>query len=307
MKKFNNLKIGVRILIGFFTVIMIAAAIGTVGIQNLKQINASYESSYGDSVAALELLETVSSSFQRSRMNLYGLILAESAADKEFYLERTYSFEKTMNEGIATYQNILSAYDLDEIKDILTHLNSLTASVERYTALRENLIRTQAMDATLQTDAYHELKEGDLRSAALEVDEAISNIIAYEKEYAYSEISKNISLANVAVITMISVLGAGIVLAILIGLYIARSISKKITLLVQASDKIASGDLNIQIEADSKDEIGSLAQSFQHMTGTLKTIIHDLTRGLEAFSHGNFTLDSQAPDSYVGDFAPIAD
>lgn len=186
MKQFNNLKIGARILIGFFIVIIIAGVIGGVGISNLQRVNSSYQVSYGDSVNALELLEEVSSSFQRSRMNIYGLVLAESLSDKKFYLERVENFDRIMNEGIATYQNILSAYDSDEIKEILNHVNSLTASLEKYTSAKNNLVNTMGMNLDLKMDAYRELKDGNVRSAALEVDESISNIIKYEKEFAHS-------------------------------------------------------------------------------------------------------------------------
>ena len=84
MKRFNDLKIGIRILIGFFIIVLIAGLIGGIGIYNLRQVNQSYQMSYGDSVDVLGQLEEMSNSFQRSRMNTYGLVLAESPADKSF-------------------------------------------------------------------------------------------------------------------------------------------------------------------------------------------------------------------------------
>lgn len=305
MKRFKDFKIGVRILIGFFAVIVIATIIGGVGILSLQKVNNSYKSSYGDSVDVLDLLEDTSSSFQRCRMNTYALILADSPSDKQFHIERIETFEKTIKENIATYQDVLSVYDSNEIREILDNLDLLVSSFNKYVDVREDLVKTTGMDPELRQEAYHKIKDGDVRNAALEVDDAIGKLISYEKEFAQSEIARNVSQANRTMITMVVILAIGISIAISLGVYISRGISIKVAELVDVSEKISMGNLNVHIEADTKDEIGMLAQSFDKMTGTLKTIIGDLTQGLEAFADGNFAMDSNAPDSYVGDFAPL--
>ena len=305
MKRFNDIKIGTRILIGFLIVIFIAGIIGGVGIYSLQHVNTSYRSSYEDGVDALDLMEKISSSFQRSRMNIYGLVLADTSLDKDFYLERVRSHENTMNEGIATYQNILSVYDSDEIRDILDHLDNLIVSVEKYSTLRDNFVSTLGRGAKYRMEAYNELKDGELHSAALEVDEAINNIINYEKEFAHSEIDRNVSLATSASIIMLAVLGVGIITAIIIALYISRSISKRIASLIEVSDKISSGDLSATIEIESNDEISILARSFQNMANNLIAIINDITYGLDAMSSGDFTVSSKVQEPYVGDYVPL--
>src|SRR5690554_3384160 len=88
MKWFYNLKIGLRITIGFLLATIVAGIIGSIGIFNLQRVNGSYKVAYTDSVTALEYVERISSSFQRIRMNLNGLVLAETPTDKKFYLEK---------------------------------------------------------------------------------------------------------------------------------------------------------------------------------------------------------------------------
>ncbi|MGI6752310.1 MAG: methyl-accepting chemotaxis protein [Anaerovoracaceae bacterium] len=305
MKWFNDMKIGVRILMGFLIVVIIAGAIGGVGIYNLQRVNNSYKVAYKDSVDVIGLLEDISSSFQRNRMNLYGFVLADSSEDKRFHQERIENFDKIVKEGIATYQNILSVYDSHEIKDILNHLDRLVVGMDEYISQRDKLISSMGMDPSQKMNAYHDLKDGVVRAAALDVDEAIESIITYEKEFAYSEIDNNISSSNMAVIFMVIILLAGIILAVTIGIYISRSISVKLTQLVEVSDRIAAGDLSAEADADTKDEIGILAQRFRNMTDTLKAIINDLSEGLDAMSNGDFTVSSKVQDLYVGDYMPI--
>jgi|WetSurMetagenome_2_1015567.scaffolds.fasta_scaffold00164_17 two-component system, NtrC family, nitrogen regulation sensor histidine kinase NtrY len=58
------------------------------------------------------------------------------------------------------------------------------------------------------------------------------------------------------------------------GLWFALKISRDITIPIQelavATEKIASGDLNIQVQVTSRDEIGTFVKSFNQMVGQLK-------------------------------------
>jgi signal transduction histidine kinase/CheY-like chemotaxis protein/HPt (histidine-containing phosphotransfer) domain-containing protein len=62
------------------------------------------------------------------------------------------------------------------------------------------------------------------------------------------------------------------ILGILIGHFISNSIKRSIKKLVDATIKLGHGDLDIRIDAGSKDEIGQLAASFNRMTQDLRTV-----------------------------------
>lgn len=74
-----------------------------------------------------------------------------------------------------------------------------------------------------------------------------------------------------------------------------------------ASKEISSGNLDIQIKYESKDEIGILANSLQQTTIILKKIIGDLNKILGEFSKGNFKVHSECKEVYVGDFKLVMD
>ena len=77
--------------------------------------------------------------------------------------------------------------------------------------------------------------------------------------------------------------------------------------MVEAADKLACGEVNVNIEANSRDEIGVLAQNFRRMSGTLKLMITDAAYLLEELADGNFTVYSKAEESYVGDYFSLLD
>ncbi|HBT97824.1 MAG TPA: PAS domain-containing sensor histidine kinase [Desulfobulbaceae bacterium] len=58
--------------------------------------------------------------------------------------------------------------------------------------------------------------------------------------------------------------------AIWTGIYIARGITRPVSKLAIAIQRVAGGDLDVVIERESDDEIGALVASFNQMTGDLK-------------------------------------
>jgi two-component system nitrogen regulation sensor histidine kinase NtrY len=61
------------------------------------------------------------------------------------------------------------------------------------------------------------------------------------------------------------------------GIYLARQITIPVQLLAEATGKVAAGDLDVQLEYRSDDEIGVLVSSFNRMTADLKATRTGLT------------------------------
>jgi sigma-B regulation protein RsbU (phosphoserine phosphatase) len=70
----------------------------------------------------------------------------------------------------------------------------------------------------------------------------------------------------------------GFVFLLLVIVFIARSITRPLTVLAGATESIATGNLDVAIpEIGTGDEVGKLAQSFDYMKRSLKQYIADLT------------------------------
>lgn len=59
--------------------------------------------------------------------------------------------------------------------------------------------------------------------------------------------------------------------AVWVGLTMARSLATPIARLIDAAEKVRSGDLNVRVAEDAADEIGTLARAFNRMTGQVET------------------------------------
>lgn len=70
---------------------------------------------------------------------------------------------------------------------------------------------------------------------------------------------------------------AGIVISFVIAMVIANILAKRITKLSNSMKQVESLNLGIGVQVDGKDEIGELAQSYNHMTKKLNSLVKQLT------------------------------
>jgi len=89
------------------------------------------------------------------------------------------------------------------------------------------------------------------------------------------------------------VLLLGMVMAYLLGSYIAKPIRQ----LMKASEKIADGDLSADISVKSRDEAGKLAESFKRMSENLQQLIGHISASSEEVSKTSLQLKNVSAES----------
>jgi len=149
----------------------------------------------------------------------------------------------------------------------------------------------------LQWETYQDLSFAFLdHSIAKETDEAIA-LLNGEGQVVFNEFSATlaslievnrenaVAAAERAEITILAtrrltrtLLGATIILSLVIAFVLVRVVTVPLGHLVKAVDQVAKGELDVQLDIQSKDEIGQLAQSFNAMTVGLREAQHRIER-----------------------------
>ncbi len=305
-KWYKNLKIATKVTGGFLIVAMIAGIIGAIGVFNLESVDTSYKTAYQDSTTALECLEKISSGNQKVRGNLYKLLLADTQQEKKEVRAQLSEIDAEIEAGLADYRAILVKYEASQVEEELALIAEMESKLEAFGKIRDAFVNGPGMATDNWMEGYSVLTN-EVSTYREAVDESINASIDYNNAYILEQVETMDRQVRTIEVIMIAAVAIGVVLAVLIGISIARSLSRRIRVVVEATEKLSKGDLDVHIDVDSKDEIGVLAESSRRMSDTLKAIISDLSRGLEAFAGGNFALDSQAEDSYVGDYRPMLD
>ena len=89
-------------------------------------------------------------------------------------------------------------------------------------------------------------------------------VIEHDEDEIFAPVSELTD--QIIIITMIVSM-----LSLLIGLFISRSLHKRIRSFQNIITKLGKGDMNVSLDTESKDELGELAISFKTMANSLKT------------------------------------
>ena len=110
---------------------------------------------------------------------------------------------------------------------------------------------------------------------------------------------------NETVLFLSLVCTAALVMLLIVFPMVLRRLLDPLKTVVDAATGISEGNFEIEVTYRSGDEIGALAETFDKMSHNLKLMLSDIQYLLGEMADGNFDLDTQAEESYQGEFSEI--
>lgn len=151
--------------------------------------------------------------------------------------------------------------------------------------MRNKVIET-ALNKT-QADALTLLNDKTTDDASMVVQDAIQKIqdeLVVEAEKVHVQNDNTKTRTEYIMIALVLI---GILFSVIIGLFVSRKISKPLNLIAIASKKLSEGDVDVNLNIKSKDEVGNLAFLFQKMIKGIR----EQAELLEKISDGDMTVN----------------
>jgi len=257
------MKISARLLSGFILVAVLAAIIGAIGISNIKVIESRDTVLYEKMTKPISEVVTATDSFHRMRVIIRDAIIT---TNKQLGEQELAKIEVRKAELNKVNENIKDIWQSQESKDAY---NDYETKLHNLYDLLPGLIQTiesgdGATAAIMLQDAQ------PVGKAFSDTQDALSNIAKLEVDNARIQAEENTKIANTAVTSMFIIILVCVLLAVALGVLISNSISKPIRKLAAAADKLALGNVSVEIKSTTKDEIGKLNQSFSNMIENIR-------------------------------------
>ncbi|MBQ4899241.1 methyl-accepting chemotaxis protein [Paenibacillus sp. Marseille-P2973] len=254
------MKVSVRkkILLGFLSVVMLLGLTGGIFYFEVKKMDESYSDLVDRRAEILSHAKDVQNYASREISSLRAILLREEGAyDSLKEVISGLEFSVQQMEGLVQLQNTK-----DEIQKITSLNMEFVNKVEQVV----EMLRTRPEEASrIAIEEAMPLA----RSIRDDVDALVSDQAQRMKEGSKA----NTELVDSINFTIIVLNLSALLLALAISALVARMISKPISAMASAAKSIADGNLNIaDISVKNRDEIGSLADSFNLM----KRNLHDL-------------------------------
>lgn len=127
-------------------------------------------------------------------------------------------------------------------------------------------------------------------SLSNDIDDSINKLIDLKTTTGMQRSDELTKSTNNTVATMIMILVIAFVAAILLGIFISQIISRPVKKLVVTADKLAEGNIDVKVDATTKDEIGNLMKSFGKMIANIR----EQALTVEKIASGNMNIDVKA-------------
>ncbi len=168
-------------------------------------------------------------------------------------------------------------------EEIRKEFQDLMAAKSKYDPVRDKIIGFALSGAK---DEAIQVIEGEGAVVAKAFGDSIQKLMDMKIAQAKERSENNQAASQAAIRLSLGVAGGGIVLALVIGFSLAQIISKPIKNLASVAEKLAVGDVNVHVEADSRDEIGMLSASFKKMIAAMNEVTDVATE----IAGGNLTV-----------------
>jgi len=296
MKTFRNMKIGARIGIGFTSVLVILLGLTTLSWFRFNDLSHRMESVVQERFLAVRQATDIVNGVHGVEEITRDLILMSDpgriqAADAKI---------PQISAAITGMQDSLKVALTGEGRALLEEWMQARKAYLPFLNQSRELAR---MDEDGQAT---DLLFGDMARARDVYIEALDDLIAFEMEGARQDGAVAITTAARAqTILLISALIA-LALGIWVAIWITRSISRPVTSIAEAAKAVAHGDFSQRIDAESEDEIGELAQSFQTVSETVQGLVADMNNMSREHDLGDIDV-VMAVDRYEGAFLEMAD
>ena len=271
----RNRKIATKLIAGFILVSLITALVGGLGIYFTRMINKADTQLYMDNTLGISNVSTIAITYQRVRYNMAKILLDPS--NKQASLDKIETYRSTINDYIPIYESTIFT------EEDRADFNALKDAWSSYSGYVDQIIEDVNNN---QIDAAKELAFGAAATAGDKMQAAVDTVLEFNIKAAEAKNISNDSLAATALYSMIVIACLSVIIAIVIGIVIARMISKPVQKMKEVANRLALGDVEVDVDIKSRDEIGELADAMRLMISNIRT----QAKAAERIAQGDLTV-----------------
>ncbi|MCO8164394.1 methyl-accepting chemotaxis protein [Pseudomonas sp. 21LCFQ010] len=286
MQFIRNMKIGLRLTLGFLVVVALTIVIGLIGIRNLDQVNSLSDRMYEVDVEGMSMLQEANNQLINVGRYVRGALLATDQEGREKL------FAATLTALERSRQQITKGRETFLTKEGQAKYDQVNAPFTEYEGLVKQLISvSRSTNQYQEASAITELLP-KLMASSDTVDRLLGELVTQKKTRASEANDEITNIYLDSRVQMIGLLVAATLLGMLIGVLVTRSITKPLNDAVVAANRMAAGDLSQDVQVNSKDETGQLLASMQNMAVRLRSILGDVRSAADALSSASEQVSS---------------
>jgi len=264
METFRNLKVGTKLLTAFISVAAIAAVIGGIGVVKIKQIKANDTHLYEAVTRPLGDIGAMSVDFQRIRINMRDAVESKDPAARQGYVATLLKLREDIARRSDSFEQHIVT---DEGRRLFQEFKEAR---RQYVAISDQVLKLDESGKDAEALA---LMHGDGKLAAMREQEMLDKLTDIKEKHGKEVADANVVAAQTATFLMVTLVVAGVLLAIALGIFISRVITSALAEAVRVADRLSEGDLTVAVKVTSRDETGQLLSAMSSMVDNLRDMV----------------------------------
>ena len=274
---FGNMKTMWKLILGFALTGVLVAVMGGILSQGIMSIREQLRVVYEDYTVAGTDLALVASNLNRTRTNDFLALDASTVEEYEKVVSRdaeiTDSVKKPLEAYAATVLRISKA-GRDEAKDLQKFRDAYAAYVEADNLLYETLKQSWKAPTKSEMEALRaKARSISIKNVGPKMEAtilALNELVGTVKDVAKDMNDAGTGTVTSTMFTLTVGTAVVIVIGIFIGWLIARFLARNLADVVTAAQALGGGNMSARSSVVTKDEVGTLAQSFNQMGDKLQ-------------------------------------
>lgn len=294
----KNLPIKKKLMNSFMVIVVISILTSFISLICLQIINDRYKdamNNYGFSQGQVGLLGI---KVEHSYSMVKEIIVVGNTSDVDRIKTIKEDIEKC-NEDINLLLQNIDKENLQNDKE-QELINNIKSDIESYEQVKDRIIELGINNKTAQASQLLR-GQGNPAMDLLTVD--ISELLSIKIEQCNLLINRLNRLRIIFVMIILATIALSVIFAMKSSKYLSDVIGNPIIKMSKIAKRICDGDLDVEIQCESNDEIGELAQSFSKMVIAIKSYISEISSILGDISNGN--LNCSIEEEYKGNFIEI--
>ncbi|WP_437830914.1 methyl-accepting chemotaxis protein [Niallia taxi] len=288
MKLVKNSKISIKILMIIIFSAISLITVGFYAINGMKNMAEGSEAMYNDRLIPNTWVSKIVSDDQASDRFVLELMLNEDDSRNEQLIEMYNKEADEINQYVSKLEQLdLSAEEksaLEKYKQSLTDISDTTG---------------EALDLALENknaEAYR-LYSQEVITKREEMTDLLESLQQANEDQASKIAQENKDNYKTTLVISISIIAVFLLLSVLFGFYISRTIANPIKKLKSLMEKGENGDFSERAGYQSKDEIGSLSISFNSMADGIKELVETIGETSQALASSSEQLSASSEES----------
>jgi methyl-accepting chemotaxis protein len=274
----RDTKIGTRLYLGFGIIMVILMLLTFFGLRNMKNIIGDLDQIVKVNNVLIDNAHIAGKEALIIDKALLGMVAIK---DKAVRAEQ----KQIIDSARGKYKEAMNTVEkLDQTrkgKEIIARVKELT------TRGKEINNRVMELSAAGKIDAAVSLYTVQTMPIMVKTNEGYAELAKYQKDVNGVRCGEALDAYTSARNLLIGIGLFALLFGVVTALYITRSIRRPIQKLLAATDRVALGDVDVTVEAESKDEIGVLSQSFKVMVGNIR----ESAAAAEKVASGDLTVE----------------